>query len=136
DNRLYAVQDAASPQDNLRGRYRSREDGSYAWLGVRPTDYTIPGDGPVGAMLRAAGRHIWRAAHVHVIVTAPGFVPLVTELFDDGSRYLDSDAVFGVKASLVRRFELRAADDPTRPAGVDGEWCSLENDFVLVRPPN
>lgn len=131
--RLYAVQDPTMPQDNLRGRYRSREDGGYAWLGVRPTDYTIPGDGPVGAMLTATGRHNWRAAHVHVIVTAPGYVPLVTELFDDESRYLGSDAVFGVKQSLVRHFEPRDADDPERPAGVDGDWYSLENDFVLVR---
>ena len=55
------------------------------------------------------------------------------KLFDDESRYLDSDAVFGVKASLVRHFEPRGADDPERPDGVDGPWYSLENDFVLVR---
>jgi hydroxyquinol 1,2-dioxygenase len=132
-NRMYAVQDPSAPQENLRGRYRSREDGSYAFLGVRPTDYTIPDDGPVGKMLEATGRHPWRAAHVHVIVTADGFEPLVTELFDRESSYLGSDTVFGVKPSLVRDFVPRAADDPETPPGVDGEWCSLENDFVLVR---
>jgi catechol 1,2-dioxygenase len=132
-NRLYAVQDASAPQDNLRGRYRSRGDGTYAFLGVRPTDYTIPSDGPVGGMLAATGRHPWRAAHVHVIVSAPGYETLVTELFDRESAYLESDTVFGVKPSLVRDFVRRAPDDPDTPPGVDGEWCSLENDFVLVR---
>jgi hypothetical protein len=70
---------------------------------------------------------------VHVIVTADGFEPLVTELFDRESRYLESDTVFGVKPSLVRDFVRRPGDDPEAPPGVDGEWCSLENDFVLVR---
>ena len=70
DNRLYAVQDPGAPEEHLRGRFSTREDGSYAFLAVRPVPYTIPDDGPVGAMLAAAGRHPWRPAHIHLIVRA------------------------------------------------------------------
>ena len=132
DDRMYAVQNPDAPEFNLRGRFSARADGSYAFLGVRPVDYTIPDDGPVGRMLAATGRHPWRPAHVHLIVTAPGYETLVTHVFDAESAYLDSDAVFGVKPSLVRRFIPRSADDPERPHGVTGEWFSVENDIVLV----
>ena len=100
-------------------------------LGVRPTPYSIPQDGPVGAMLRATGRQSWRPAHIHVAVSAPGFKPLVTHIFDEDSRFLDSDAVFAVKPSLIRKFQTREANDPERPPGVDGPWCSVEVDFIL-----
>jgi catechol 1,2-dioxygenase len=133
DNRLYAVQDETAPEHHLRGRFLAREDGSYAFLGVRPTPYPIPDDGPVGAMLAATGRHPWRPAHIHLRVTSAGCEPLVTHVFDAESPYLDSDAVFAVKPSLLRRFAPRAAADPERPPGVDGAWCSVENDLVLQR---
>lgn len=132
DNRLYAVQDPDAPEHHLRGRFRTRDDGSYAFLAVRPVPYPIPDDGPVGAMLRATGRHPWRPAHIHMVVSAPGYATLVTHIFDQDSRYLESDAVFAVKPSLLRRFEEREADDPDRPAGVDRAWCSLESDIMLA----
>ena len=132
-DRLYTVQRPEAPEDHLRGRYLSREDGSYAFVGVRPVPYTIPDDGPVGTMLSATGRHPWRPAHIHMIVRAPGFRTLTTHIFDAESDYLDSDAVFAVKPSLLREFELRSADDPERPRGIDGQWVSVENDIVLVR---
>jgi catechol 1,2-dioxygenase len=132
DNRLYAVQDPEAPEDHLRGRFSSREDGSYAFLAVRPVPYTIPHDGPVGNMLAATGRHPWRPAHIHMIVRAPGYRTLTTHVFDEASQFLDSDAVFAVKPSLVRRFVERSADDPDRPEGVAGEWVSVENHVVLV----
>ncbi len=131
DNRLYAVQDADAPETHLRGLYATRDDGSYAFLGVRPTPYPIPDDGPVGRMLERTGRHPWRPAHIHMIVAAPGYRPLTTHVFDSGSEYLDSDAVFAVKPSLLREFRPRTATDPDRPPGVAGEWCSVENDIVL-----
>jgi hydroxyquinol 1,2-dioxygenase len=131
-NRLYGVQDADAPEDHLRGRFRTREDGSYAFLGVRPVAYTIPDDGPVGRLLAATGRHPWRPAHIHLIVSAPGFETLTTHVFDDESDYLDSDAVFAVKPSLLRHFVRRAADDPERPAGVEGNWWSVCNEIVLA----
>jgi hydroxyquinol 1,2-dioxygenase len=132
DDRLYAVQRPESPEDHLRGRFLTREDGSYAFLGVRPTPYPIPDDGPVGRMLGATGRHPWRPAHLHMIVSAPGYEPLTTHIFDSTSEYLGSDAVFAVKPSLLREFVPRPADDPERPAGVSGEWCSVENEIVLA----
>jgi hydroxyquinol 1,2-dioxygenase len=132
DNRLYAVQDPEAPEDHLRGRFLSREDGTYAFLAVRPVPYTIPHDGPVGHMLGATGRHPWRPAHIHMIVRAPGFRTLTTHVFDEESDFLQSDAVFAVKPSLLRRFVTRSADDPQTPAGVTGEWVSAENDVVLV----
>ncbi len=133
DNRLYAVQEAEAPEEHLRGRFTTREDGNYAFLGVRPTPYPIPHDGPVGRMLEATGRHPWRPAHLHMIVSAPGYQKLTTHIFDADSEYLDSDAVFAVKPSLVRRFITRSADDPVRPEGVESEWCSVQSDIVLRR---
>jgi hydroxyquinol 1,2-dioxygenase len=128
---LYAVQRPEAPVDHLRGRYRTREDGTYAFIAVRPVPYPIPDDGPVGRMLAATGRHPWRPAHIHMIIRAPGFHAVSTHVFDAASDYLDSDAVFAVKPSLLREFRERPADDPDRPAGVQGEWVSLENDIVL-----
>jgi catechol 1,2-dioxygenase len=135
DDRLYAVQNPDAPEHHLRGRFLSREDGSYAFLAERPLDYTIPSDGPVGRMLAATGRHPWRPAHIHLIVRAPGHATLTTHIFDDESEFLRSDAVFAVKSSLARRFVPRSADDPARPTGVTGDWFSVENDLVLAREP-
>jgi protocatechuate 3,4-dioxygenase beta subunit len=132
DNRLYAVQDPDAPEAHLRGRFETREDGSYAFLGVRPVPYPIPDDGPVGRMLAASGRHPWRPAHIHLIARAPGFRTVATHVFDATSEYLDSDAVFAVKRSLLRTFVAHDAGDPDAPAGVDGAWYSVENDIVLV----
>jgi catechol 1,2-dioxygenase len=83
-------------------------------------------------MLAASGRHPWRPAHIHMIVRAEGYHTLTTHIFDAASDYLDSDAVFAVKPSLIRRFVERRADDPERPPGVEGEWMSVENDVVLA----
>jgi catechol 1,2-dioxygenase len=132
DNRLYAVQDPEAPETHLRGRFVTRQDGSYAFLGVRPVPYTIPDDGPVGQMLHATGRHPWRPAHIHLIVSAPGYQTLTTHIFDAESPYLNSDAVFAVKPSLLRHFVPRAPDDPERPPSVQGAWYSVENDLVLA----
>ena len=132
DDKLYAVQGRDAPEEHLRGRYRTRGDGTYGFLAVRPSAYQIPADGPVGRMLASTGRHPWRPAHIHVIVRAAGHRTLTTHVFDAASPYVDSDAVFAVKPSLLRHFERRTADDPERPAGVEAEWWSLRTDFVLV----
>jgi hydroxyquinol 1,2-dioxygenase len=129
---LYAVQRPEAEEDHLRGRYLTRDDGSYAFVAVRPVPYPIPHDGPVGRMLEATGRHPWRPAHIHIIVRAPGYKTVTTHVFDATSEYLDSDTVFAVKPSLLRTFVERSPDDPDRPAGVEGEWVSLENDIVLA----
>lgn len=131
-DRLYAVQRPEAPEDHLRGRYRTRDDGSFAFVAVRPVAYPIPDDGPVGRMLAATGRHPWRPAHLHIIVRAEGFRTVATHIFDSASEYLDSDAVFAVKRSLVRQFVERSADDPERPSGFGDSWTSLELDLVLA----
>jgi hydroxyquinol 1,2-dioxygenase len=132
EDQLYAVQRPEGPEDHLRGRFIAREDGSYAFVAVRPTPYPIPYDGPVGRMLELTGRHPWRPAHVHMIVRADGYRTLTTHVFDVESRYLDSDAVFAVKPSLTRRFVTHGPDDPNTPSGVRTEWVSVENDLVLA----
>ncbi|HEX4281326.1 MAG TPA: dioxygenase, partial [Solirubrobacteraceae bacterium] len=87
---LYAVQRPEAEEDHLRGRYLTRDDGTYAFVAVRPVPYPIPHDGPVGRMLEATGRHPWRPAHIHIIVRAPGYKTVTTHVFDATSEYLDS----------------------------------------------
>jgi protocatechuate 3,4-dioxygenase beta subunit len=132
DDMLYAVQNRDSPPGNLRGIFRTREDGSFAFLGVRPTDYPIPADGPVGQLLTRTGRHPWRPAHIHLIVSAPGYQSVATHIFDADSRYLTSDAVFAVKSSLVQRFERHETDGAAPDGVLPGQaWYSLRCDFRL-----
>jgi catechol 1,2-dioxygenase len=131
-DQLYAVQKPEAEEDHLRGRFITREDGSYAFVAVRPTPYPIPYDGPVGRMLDLTGRHPWRPAHAHIIIRADGYRTLTTHVFDVESQYLDSDAVFAVKPSLTRQFVTHAPDDPDTPEGVMTEWVSVENDLVLA----
>ena len=88
-----------------RGRIRTDAEGRYWFRSIRPSFYPVPTDGPVGVMLRKMGRHPYRPGHIHMIVSAPGYLPVVTHLFVAGSQYLDSDAVFGVKESLVTPFD-------------------------------
>jgi protocatechuate 3,4-dioxygenase beta subunit len=104
-NALYPQQDPEQDPNNLRGLFMTDENGQYNFHSVRPVDYPVPTDGPVGAFLTASGRHPMRAAHTHFIVRAPGHIPVTTHLFDSESQYLDSDAVFGVRDSLILEFE-------------------------------
>lgn len=131
-NQLYAVQDPDQPPENLRGRFRTGAEGAFAFWSVRPVDYCIPDDGPVGKMLAATGRQPWRPAHLHVMVSAPGYRTVATHFFDRASPHLDSDAVFGVKPSLVVDFVPHGPDEPGTPEGWDGIWYSFERDVVLV----
>jgi catechol 1,2-dioxygenase len=102
---FYACQQpGVQSSENLRGVFRTRDDGTYEFRTVRPVPYPIPDDGPAGALLKANGRDWMRAAHVHVWVTAPGYKDLITHVFDRQSAHLDDDAVFGVRPSLVRDF--------------------------------
>jgi len=96
---------------NARARFRTGPDGRYSFRCVKPTSYPIPHDGPVGHMLRATGRHPMRPGHLHFKISAPGFDTLVTHLFVKGDEYLDSDAVFGVKRSLIVDFRRNRAGE-------------------------
>ncbi len=104
-NGLYEVQDPDQPEFNLRGKFATDAEGRYALRTVKPVSYSVPDDGPVGKMLKALGRHTIRPAHVHFIVSAPGYEPVTTHLFTDGDPYIDSDVVFGVKSPLIVRYE-------------------------------
>lgn len=104
-NGLYAQQDPNQHPDNLRGIFTTDAQGRYEFITVRPVDYPVPVDGPVGKLLGAAGRQPVRPAHVHLIVSAPGHHTLVTHFFDSESPRLTSDPVFGVRESLVKKFE-------------------------------
>ncbi len=111
DDGLYDVQQpGVQPDMNMRGMFTTDADGGYHFVTVKPLPYSIPTDGPVGQMLDAMGRHAMRPAHIHYIVSAPGYEKLVTHIFVKDDPYLDSDAVFGVKESLIVDFER---DDDT-----------------------
>jgi hydroxyquinol 1,2-dioxygenase len=115
----------------LRGRFRSRDDGTYCVRTVAPMGYEIPMDGPVGDLISRTAISEYRPAHVHFLVNAPGFEPLVTHLFQEGAPYLDTDVVFGTKQPLVVRFERRGPGE-TPPAGSSQEpWLEARYDFVL-----
>jgi hydroxyquinol 1,2-dioxygenase len=125
-NGLYDTQDPDQPPFNLRGVFVTGPDGQYEFRTVRPVSYPIPTDGPVGDLLRAAGRHHWRAAHIHAIVSAPGHRAVTTHVFDADNPYLTSDAVFGVKDSLTKTFRTPTPDDPPDVTSV------VDMDFTLA----
>jgi protocatechuate 3,4-dioxygenase beta subunit len=104
-NGLYSSQDEEQDTFSFHGIQTTGPDGRYGFTTVKPVSYTVPTDGPVGDILRATGRHPWRPSHLHYIVKAPGFRPLVTEIFPDDDPYLDQDTVFGVRGDLVMKYE-------------------------------
>jgi len=125
-------QKGIQPDFNLRGVFRTGEDGSYHFWGAKPRCYPFPGDGPVGKLLGALGRHPFRPAHLHYILEADGLETLVSHIFDPDDVYIDTDAVFGVKESLLAKFEL--IDDVTRirEEGAEGPFYEVVHDFVLA----
>ena len=134
DEGFYDVQQKGiQPDFNLRGVFRTGADGRYWFRAVKPRFYPIPDDGPVGKLLAALGRHPYRPAHLHYIIKADGFESLTTHIFDPDDAYINSDAVFGVKESLLAEF--RKTEDPqrARELGFDGWFWEVEHDFVLAR---
>lgn len=133
DEGFYDVQQKGlQPDFNLRGVFRTGADGTYHFKGVKPKFYPIPDDGPVGKLLDRLGRHPYRPAHLHYILEADGFETLVTHIFDPDDPYIHSDAVFGVKESLLANFDL--ITDPARiqEAGFDRPFYEVIHDFVLA----
>jgi len=131
---FYDVQQPdVQPERNLRGLFTADDDGRFWFRTIVPRYYPIPDDGPVGRLLTSTGRHPYRPAHVHFIVDAPGYRPVTTHLFVDDSPHLDSDAVFGVKESLIRPFPL--VDDPARAAevGLPNPFRTVHFDVALLR---
>ena len=132
DQGFYDVQQPdVQPRANGRGLFTAAEDGSFWFRTVVPSYYPIPTDGPVGTLLNATGRHPYRPAHIHFIVTAPGYRPLTTHIFVAGSEYIESDAVFAVKKSLIKEFT--SVDDPEQGAryGITGPFALATFDIIL-----
>lgn len=124
DEGLYDVQrsDLSHPQG--RGILNADANGGFHFHSILAAPYPIPHDGPVGAMLSATARHPWRPAHLHFMIKAHGFETLITHIFRDGDPYLDSDAVFGVRETLIKDWTVQT----------DGSY-QLDCDFVLADKP-
>jgi hydroxyquinol 1,2-dioxygenase len=132
DQGFYDVQQPdVQPAGNGRGLFTADQDGGYWFRTIVPTYYPIPTDGPVGTLLEATKRHPYRPAHIHFIVTAPGHRPLTTHIFVAGSPYIESDAVFAVKKSLITEFT--PVDDPAQAAryGLTGAFQLATFEIVL-----
>ncbi|KAL4937666.1 hypothetical protein BDV06DRAFT_68258 [Aspergillus oleicola] len=127
-NGLYEQQDSEQEEFNLRGKFRTDNEGRYSFYCLRPTPYPVPDDGPAGKVLKMMDRHPFRPAHIHIIATNDGYKPLTTQIFDRNDPYLTNDSVFAVKDSLVVDFVERK-NDPQ--AGIE-----LEYDVRLVPAPN
>jgi protocatechuate 3,4-dioxygenase beta subunit len=129
---FYDSQMGAGEELGMRGVYRTDADGRYLVRTTRPKWYPVPTDGPVGEMLRATDRHPYRPGHVHFMITAPGYQPLVTHIFDGKGEYLDSDTVFAVKDSLKADLQEQSTQEALGArAGVKPPYVTTEFDFVL-----
>ena len=131
ENGLYEQQDTEQPDMNLRGKFRTDHEGRYFFVGIKPVSYAIPDDGPVGQLLRALSRHPFRPAHIHLLVSADGFMSVTTHLFVKGDPYLDSDAVFGTKDSLVVDFIRHTSEEEAARYHVTAPFYTVHFDFVL-----
>ena len=133
DEGFYDVQQKGiQPDFNLRGKFTTGPDGRYRFKAVKPRFYPIPDDGPVGQLLDKLGRHPNRPAHFHYIISKAGYDQLTTHIFDPDDPYIGSDAVFGVKESLMAKFE--PIEDSAKQAenGFEGLYYDVEHDFVLA----
>jgi protocatechuate 3,4-dioxygenase beta subunit len=131
ENGLYEQQDPEQPDMNLRGKFRTDSEGRYCFTGIKPVSYAIPDDGPVGQLLQALERHPFRPAHIHLLISADGFAPLTTHLFVKGDPYLDSDAVFGTKDSLIVDFIRHDWEAEAAQYHVTIPFYKVEYDFAL-----
>jgi hydroxyquinol 1,2-dioxygenase len=116
---------------NLRGEFKSDRNGKVRFWSITPTAYPIPHDGPVGDLLMATARHPWRPAHLHFMISVPGHETLVTHIFVNGDQYLESDAVFGVKKSLVHDFPFRPPGLAPDGRQMDKPWRRMSWKFGL-----
>jgi hydroxyquinol 1,2-dioxygenase len=131
---LYDVQrDLPEDEHELRARFIADAEGRVQCWSIMPVAYQIPSDGPVGELLAATGRHPWRPAHVHFRITADGHTTLATHVFPARSEYLDSDAVFGVKPSLIAEMPVHEPGPAPADRHTDRPWHTLTFHFALER---
>lgn len=133
DNGMYWQMDDSQPQDNLRCQLKVQADGRFELATIRPRPYLVPTDGPVGELLRVSHRDAWRPAHFHIIVEATGYRSLITEVFDEADPWVDKDAVFGVRASLVRPFTPASDAATAERMGLPAQYLSVELPIRLAR---
>src|SRR5208283_2374757 len=127
----YDVQRPDLDEPTLRARFRANADGRFRFWSIQPASYPIPSDGPVGQMLAATRRHPYRPAHVHFRISAEGYETLITHVFVAGDRYLDSDAVFGVKDALISDFKREAPGVGPDGRAIPTSWRRLTYRFGL-----
>jgi len=128
---FYDVQYKDLDQHRARGVLQSGPDGEFYFRTIVANAYPIPHDGPVGRMLKALNRHPWRPAHLHFMIKAPGYETLVTHVFRNGDKYLDSDAVFGVRSSLIAEWIRQEGGTAPDGSRLDVPYYTLDFDFVL-----
>ena len=138
---FYENQDPVQADMNLRGKFTTDAEGHIAFRSIKPAGYPIPIDGPVGALLRAQGRHNMRPAHLHFLAVKDGFKTLITQVYVNDDKFLETDVQFGVTRHLVGDY-VRHENEPAPGADVTGPWYSLDFSFVmeagtsrLPRPP-
>ncbi len=132
DQGFYDVQSKDSYHVYGRGHLSSDSEGYYYFWSVRPEAYPIPEDGPVGELLHAANRSPMRPAHVHFMITVPGYKTLITHVFKEHDQYLDSDAVFGVRSSLITDFEHHEPGIAPDGKKMDVPFYTMNYDFHLA----
>jgi hydroxyquinol 1,2-dioxygenase len=115
----------------LRGRVKANAKGEYAFASYKPKFYSIPMDGPVGELIRSTSNRHMRPAHMHAIVSAPGYQQVITHVFVEGDPHLDGDAVFAVKNSLVAKYKKVNDAAQARKLGLSNPFLKLEFDFHL-----
>jgi hydroxyquinol 1,2-dioxygenase len=129
---FYENQDPAQADMNLRGRLITDAQGRIAFRSIKPTGYPIPTSGPVGALLRAQGRHNMRPAHIHFLIHKPGYKAQFSQVYSSDDPYLDTDVQFAVTRALVGQYVRHdAASEPAPADDVQGPWYSLEHHFVI-----
>jgi hydroxyquinol 1,2-dioxygenase len=134
-NGKYDVQLASEPTMRARGRFRTDDQGRYWFWSIRPSFYPIPDDGPVGQMMRRTDRSIYRPGHIHMMVSAEGHVPVTTHIFVADSPYIDEDAVFGKRDSLVVEFEKHPPGKAVDGREMKVPYHSASYDFRLAPTP-
>jgi protocatechuate 3,4-dioxygenase beta subunit len=131
---MYENQDDTQAEMNLRGKFTTDRDGRFWFRSVKPAGYPVPTDGPVGDLLRVQKRHPFRPAHLHFLGYRSGYKTLITQVFVDDDKYLDTDVVFGVTRHLIGDFRQVDHDEPPPPfAGIEVAfpWYALNYDFVM-----
>ena len=127
---IYDVQDADA-EFELRGRVKANAKGEYAFASYKPKFYSIPMDGPVGDLVGKTSKNHMRPAHMHAIVSAPGYQQVITHVFVHGDPYLDGDAVFAVKDSLVAKYKKVTDAAEAKKLGMPAPFLKLNWDFHL-----